>query len=113
MASTGSPPDGLYELLCFHAQQAAEKSLKALLVLHRIQFPYTHNVKILVDLLPPEVTRTPAVLEAARLTDYAFTTRYPGEDEPVSEDDYREAVRLAEAVVEWASAIIGDNSHPR
>ncbi len=35
----------------FHAQQAAEKLLKALLVWHRVAFPKTHDMARLVDLL--------------------------------------------------------------
>ncbi len=36
---------------CFHAQQAAEKSLKAMLVAQGIDFPRTHALEVLVDLL--------------------------------------------------------------
>lgn len=43
------PPDGLYELLCYHAQQAAEKSIKAVMVRRQIEFPYTHDLKKLVE----------------------------------------------------------------
>ena len=39
---------------------------------------------------------------ADRLTQYATSTRYPGIDEPVTEQDYAEAVELAKAVVRWA-----------
>lgn len=34
----------LYENLCFHAQQAAEKGVKAVLVAGAITFPRTHNL---------------------------------------------------------------------
>ncbi|MHB9036024.1 MAG: HEPN domain-containing protein [Armatimonadota bacterium] len=37
------PPGGQYEQLCFHAQQAAEKSIKAVLLKLEIDFPFTHN----------------------------------------------------------------------
>jgi HEPN domain len=33
-----------YRLVAYHAQQCAEKALKAYLVRHRIDFPYTHNM---------------------------------------------------------------------
>jgi HEPN domain-containing protein len=36
---------------CFHAQQAAGKALKALLVARGIDFPDTHALEVLVDLL--------------------------------------------------------------
>ena len=38
------------EILVFHAQQAAEKALKALLVLRQIEFPRTHDIGLLLDL---------------------------------------------------------------
>jgi len=99
----GPPSPGvLLEMLCFHAQQAVEKSVKAVLLAHGIGFPRTHNLRILFDLLPPMIPRPGEVEEAIGLSDYAATSRYPGEYEPVSEEDYQRAVRLAERVVLWA-----------
>jgi HEPN domain-containing protein len=45
----------LLEGLCFHAQQAAEKALKAVLIAKGIPPPKTHNIRILLDLLPQDV----------------------------------------------------------
>ena len=92
----------LLEGLCFHAQQATERALKAVLVSHAISFPRTHNITILLDLFPQDIVLPSEVEAAASLTDYAILTRYPGNLEPVTEEEYREAVHLAEAVVEWA-----------
>lgn len=44
--------------------------------------------------------------DAASLTDYAVTSRYPGDFESVDEEEYEETVRLAENVVLWAERII-------
>ena len=33
-----------YRLIAYHAQQCVEKNLKAYLVYHGIDFPYTHNI---------------------------------------------------------------------
>ena len=95
------------ESLCFHAQQAAEKSIKAVLVSKGIDFPRTHSIEALIDLLPPEMPRAPDLVAAASLSDYAALFRYPGFDEVVTEEDYDEAVRLAECVVKWAEEILG------
>jgi HEPN domain-containing protein len=38
-------------ILCFHAQQAIEKCLKAVLLCHRIEFRRTHDLQLLADLL--------------------------------------------------------------
>jgi len=94
------PPDGLYEHLCFHAQQAVEKSLKAVLLKMRIEFPFTHNLQALFDLMPSELHVPPQILEAVVLNPYAVAIRYPGETEPVTQSDYRDAINLAEAVTQ-------------
>lgn len=98
--------DVLFETLCFHAQQAAEKSLKAVLVHAGIAIPKIHSIERLIDLLPPSIPRTADLLSSARLTAYATVFRYPAEEEPVTEADYQEAIRLAEAVLAWAEGFI-------
>jgi HEPN domain-containing protein len=95
------------ELLCFHAQQAAEKTIKAVLIACGIEPPRTHSITALIDLLPPNIPRPDDLMAARTLTSFAAVTRYPGQAGPVSEEDYREAVRLAEAVVAWAEEAIG------
>ena len=96
----------LLEALCFHAQQAAEKALKAVLIACGISFPRTHNVRTLLDLLPQDIILPADVEVAASLTDYAVLSRYPGDVEPVTEEEYQEAVRLAGVVVLWAEGIV-------
>jgi len=92
-----------YEDLCFHAQQAAEKAIKAVLLRHGIRFPYVHDIRELIGLLKRKAVRVPArVAKACELTNYAVETRYPGLSEPVSEKEYRAAVSIAESVVRWA-----------
>ncbi|MCS4057047.1 HEPN domain-containing protein [Salinibacter ruber] len=98
-------PDVYPEDLCFDAQQAAEKALKALCIERGIDFPYVHDLARLVTLLQDEGQPVPdAVREAVRLTRYAVLTHYPGLDDPVSEDDYERAVAIAERVVEWVES---------
>jgi len=96
----------LLEDLCFHAQQATEKALKAVLVFRSVPFPKTHNIRTLMDLLPEGLNLPEEARGAAGLTDYAVLTRYPGDLEPVTEEEYFEAVRTAEAVVQWAEKTI-------
>ena len=55
LAKVNLPPEGLYEHLCFHAEQAVEKSLKAILLKYRVDFPFTHNLQALLDLFPEEI----------------------------------------------------------
>lgn len=69
-----------YDAACFHAQQCAEKYLKALLQEHTIEFGRTHNLTALLD----RVLIAYPLLEALRpmltaLNVFAVDFRYPGE----------------------------------
>nr|WP_259084803.1 HEPN domain-containing protein [Salinibacter ruber] len=95
-------PNVYLEDLCFDAQQAAEKALKALCIERGIEFPYVHDLARLITLLQDEGQPVPdEVTEAGRLTRCAVFTRYPGLDDPVTEEDHNRAVSIAERVVEW------------
>jgi len=102
LAQIAPPDDVMLEGLCFHAQQAVEKALKALLISYHRDLPRTHNIGALLDLLPETITIPDEVEEAAGLTDYAVMTRYPGDVEPVNMEEYEQAVHLAQVVLEWA-----------
>src|SRR3989442_5493406 len=106
LARVPLPQGGLYELLCFHAQQAAEKSVKAVLLHYGIAPPRTHNLERLIDLLPTCIARTTVLSQSARLTVYGTAARYPSDAEAVSIEEYQEALRLAAAVVALADKII-------
>ena len=106
LARLSPPPGVLLEGLCFHAQQAAEKALKAVLVAQDTPFPRTHSIGRLAELLPRGISVPREVEDAASLTDYAVTTRYPGVSEPVDEEEYQGAVRLAEEVLAWAERMV-------
>lgn len=105
LARQPKPAEALWEDLCFHAQQAAEKAVKAVLTLRGIDFPKSHDIAELLALLSP--AGVPDDLwNADSLTEYAVVTRYPGRKPPVSEEEYRRAVTVAEQVVRWAEGII-------
>ena len=71
-------PDVYVEDLCFEAQQAAEKAIKAVMISRGIDFPYVHNPALLLLLLEESGESFPdAVRRAARLTPHAVDTRYP------------------------------------
>jgi HEPN domain-containing protein len=106
LARISKPQNVLFETLCFHAQQAAEKAIKALLIAKKITFPKTHSIRMLLDLLPPEIKQPPELQESAILTDYAVISRYPGDLEAIDEEEYQRAVNLAKSVVEWAESYI-------
>lgn len=85
----------------FHAQQAAEKCMKAALVMEQIRFPRTHELERLRPLLPAG-WELPDQETLAGLSRFAVAGRYPeglvdAGAEPTWEDA-EEAVRLAESV---------------
>ena len=97
-------PGVLYEDLCFQAQQAAEKALKAVFVAKQIPYPYTHDINALLSALEGNGVPIPENLwSAVALTSYASDTRYPGFEPPVTKEEHAQAVALAQSVVLWAA----------
>ena len=100
-------PGVLLEDACFHAQQCAEKALKALLLLRQISYPRTHSIEVLLDILKLKGEHVPEnVDETFILTEYAVQTRYPGEWEPVTKKEAGEALGLARLVLSWVESRI-------
>ena len=104
--------DDIYlEDVCFHAQQAAEKAIKAVLVSRGVDFPRTHDIAKLLTLVGAAGVAVPdGIADAAGLTDYAVLTRYPAHGEPVTDEDCAEAIACAERVLGWAAPLIGPAS---
>ena len=92
--------------LSFHAQQAAEKAIKAVLVFEGIDFPKTHNIEFLLTLLPAHVPHAPILMQVYQLTGYATIFRYPGDEEPLSRGRHQELLIIARETVAWAVAVI-------
>ncbi len=96
-------PGAYLEDLCFEAQQAAEKAIKAVMIRRNIEYPYVHDLSRLLSLLEEAGESISEIVgKAAVLTTYAVITRYPGIVRPVAEQEYMDAVEIAEAVVLWA-----------
>jgi uncharacterized protein len=87
-----------FETVAFHAQQCAEKYLKALLISRSVDFPRSHNLQRLVKLLPAEVAAPLSKAQAEWLTQYAAESRYPGKVRMPSRAEAEEAVHLARSV---------------
>lgn len=91
---------------CFHAQQCAEKYMKALLISRGAEFPRTHDLLLLNNLCSANgilLEIEPRHLNT--LTDFAVRTRYPGND-PTAEDA-KEAIALAKLVRTFARKFLG------
>ncbi len=84
----------LYDAICFHAQQLAEKAIKALFTSRNIEFPKTHNLLLLSNLLhDADITTLNEELE--RLTKYAIESRYPGEYVEPGRNEAEESLHIA------------------
>jgi len=107
----------------FHAEQAVEKGLKALLVWHAVDFPPRHDLALLVSLVPEGATIKE--LNVGGLSVYAVEQRYvAGSSNPMSLnerpawDEAEEAITQATdalsrvfvdlASAGWASSLQGD-----
>ncbi len=94
------------EQVCFHAQQAAEKALKAVLLARNVDFPYTHALEDLVkDVVSSGVAVPSDVTRAKELTRYAIVTLYPHSQE-ITDENLDDAMRIAEATVAWAAGLV-------
>lgn len=86
-----------YDAVCFHAQQCAEKYLKAFLTQHQIPFRPIHDLEVSLELIIPispdfELVRDLLLL----LNDYAVDVRYPGE--AATKEESRAAVKAMRTV---------------
>lgn len=86
------------DIICFHAQQAGEKYIKAYLVWQKIEFPKTHSLEDLILLATQKDSSFSGLTEdAGILTPYAVEIRYGESEEPLFEDA-KEAVEVAEQI---------------
>jgi HEPN domain-containing protein len=94
-------PDSDDEAIGFHAQQAIEKCLKAVLASNAIPFRKTHDLVELVDLLRDHLALDPPHLDVLdQLNHFAVTFRYDFLDlEPQNRHQLRNAL---DAIRKWA-----------
>jgi len=84
------------EAVCFHAQQAAEKYIKAFLVHHQVEFPKTHDIEELLDLVETrDQNLAQSLRHTAVLSAYGVEIRYPGDLPEITDAEAEKAVALA------------------
>jgi len=92
------------EIVGFHGQQAAEKLLKAVLAAHGIDFPRTHSIRFLLDLLDDRgLAPRPELRGVTELYPFGVQLRYeaPLDEEPLDRAAIRE---LLERLRAWTAA---------
>jgi HEPN domain-containing protein len=110
-------PDAPVWGLGFHAQQAVEKAIKAVLTAHSVEYPRTHNLSLLLDLL--EATGVPPPRGAAELpalTPFGALLRY--DDDPQARQAEAEVRRpvlrlCVERTLAWAETILSPEQRQR
>lgn len=101
----------LFRMVCYHAQQAVEKVLKALLVENEIDFPRTHNILDLNNAVKQLQYKSALSDEDAVFLNGIYKTRYPLDlgllpsGEPTKEDAER-ALHIAQKMRDWFKEIL-------
>lgn len=85
-----------FESIGFHAQQSAEKFIKAMLVRHQVEFPKTHDISRLRSLVLNIDSVLSENLEPAdALTPYGVEFRYPGDFPDLTREQAVSAFQIA------------------
>jgi HEPN domain-containing protein len=96
------------EIVGFHAQQAAEKALKAWLTAAGLQYPLTHQLARLLALLESAGAAVESFWPLVRLTAFAVQARY--EEDTVDADEPLDRVAIVaevQALLRHVAAIVG------
>lgn len=97
----------------FHAQQAAEKALKAFLTWHSVPFRKTHLLEELGEqCLRLDPSLRAAIDEAVPLTRYAWQFRYPGEQDEPSREEAQRALSTARELYEAVFTRLPEAARP-
>ena len=97
-----------YHNVCFHAQESAEKALKAVLLTDGLRFPKKHDVELLVDLIRQSRPDFPAFAEGAVvLSQYSVEARYRRafRDE-VDEEEAQQAIGFAQDILVMCQELV-------
>ena len=84
---------------CVWAHQAAEKALKALLILRDIDPPKLHDLDRLAQRLPDEEGSAFALIELPELTRWSIEGRYPADLDEATRADALKAIAVARQVL--------------
>jgi HEPN domain-containing protein len=98
------------DTVCFHCQQAAEKFIKAFLVFHGKQFPFTHNLADLVAIcMQVDLAFAAIQRKAETLTPFAVEIRYPDDFYMPSREETEGAFTIATEIKLFISTRLGNN----
>ncbi len=91
-----------YDTVCYHCQQAAEKLLKAFLVGNGKEYPFSHDLLLILEKIIPLRAETESLRDSLSiLMPYAVEIRYPDDWYMPSADDAEEAREAINKVLAW------------
>ena len=103
-------PNASQRIICFHAQQAVEKGLKAILVSQNIVPLKTHDLTELAYMLEDAGIVLPIpIANLAYLTPYAVTIRYGGEVKGAMNPE--EACELMDTILQFVQTQLSSHLH--
>jgi len=97
------------DAICFHAQQCAEKYLKAYLIFNNKEVRKTHDIAERISLcseVDPEFSKINQI-DIVSLTDYAVEVRYAEDFYFPSVEEAKHAIELAEKVKNFVLKSLG------
>lgn len=95
------------EVVGFHAQQAVEKGLKAVLAASEIEYAFSHDLAYLADLLESKGIEVPnEVRTAEELRPWAAEFRYEDPATGSPNLDRERTLELSSAVLRWAARML-------
>lgn len=92
--------------ICFHAQQATEKFLKAFLVVHDVDFPRTHDLDYLLSECQ-KINKTKFDgINLKSLTEFGVSVRYPDDFFIPTEEEAEEYLQVAKKIKDLVEGLI-------
>jgi HEPN domain-containing protein len=86
--------------VCFLSKQSAEKAIKAMLVFSQIDFPRTHDLEALLQIVPKGWRIKECPPDLTPLSEWAVEARYPGDWPEATTEEAHRALDLARGVYE-------------
>lgn len=105
-----SSKSGRLENIFFIAQQAIEKSLKAVLIHNQLNVPLTHDLEALMSIFPEKITLPEGRRGLEGMSEFATIRRYEEGYLEITDDEVQIAIATAERFVTWGKTSIEKKS---
>ena len=97
-----------FDTIAFHCQQATEKYLKAILEYLEIEFPRSHNLVYLLDLLSQRIEISSDIYDMAiTLNGFSVQIRYPDNTIYLTKDELETSINISQSFRDFAVKTLG------